>query len=187
MKVLRNNEGRPVVRVPNSNYYNIVGTDGYELAPEVHSEIRKFDINLEATVFLISGRYSSHIAGINANGENSYDTQRLVKEAEDGVSCVNYYGRNMKGELVLYYGNKAINIMNGNEVKKSKKRYSPIEIKRGYVIPSIRDDWHVVKRVKHDGSIVLEDGFCWDEEYLVSNLIEYMQTKLQLKILEDKR
>lgn len=187
MKVLRNNEGRPVVRVPSSNYYNIVGTDGYEISPEVHIEIRNYDFNIEMISQRMGCYRINNFVVIDANGKNSYDTQRLVKNAEYDVSCVNYYGRNRKGELILYYGNKAINIMTGNEVRKSSKRYSPIGIKRGYVIPSVRDDWHVVKKVKRDGGIVLEDGFCWDEEYLVSNTIEYMHTKLRLKLLEDKR
>lgn len=179
MVILRDSQGRPVVRVPGSFWYNIVGTSKYEFAPDVHSEIRSYDCNIVRI---------SQLIGIDANGSNSYETEQLVKEAEEYVSCVNHYVRDKDGELVRYgddvdkESNATFNMRYGIVVEISQKRYSAIEIKRGYWIPFSSGAWNVIKRMRDDGTIIFKDGKYRDIDYVISEMIQYMHDNLPKEI-----
>lgn len=159
MVIYRNHDGEPVVNVPGTLWYNIVGTDKYEFSPAIHGEVWADDFNLAKV---------SETLLVKANGTNSLETKQLVDETREYLSCVNRYMRDEDGNIVRF----------GVIVDMPYKYRSAVSIKKHDWIPFSNGNWHKVIRINKDNSVLLEDGKIRDCAYLISETIKYLHDHL---------
>lgn len=178
MNVYRNDNGVPVVRVPGTLWYTIVGKNRYEFAPIVHREIRNYDRNIEMIDDFVGNIKTRGLYGTDINGGNSDSTKKLVKQDEDYVSCVNYYARDKRGELLRCVDNVTFSMRRGTVVDIPKEVYPALKIKKGYWVPFSDGEWHKTKKINKNGEVLFMNGELRDLDYIVSEMIQYMHDRL---------
>lgn len=175
MVIYRNHDGEPVVNVPGTLWYNIVGTDKYEFSPAIHGEVWADDFNLSKV---------SETILVKANGTNSLETKQLVDETREYLSCVNRYMRDEDGNIVRFgndvdkENNATLDMRFGIAVDMPSKYRSAVSIKENDWVPFSDGTWHKISRINEDNSVTLENGKIRDCAYLISETIKYLHDHL---------
>lgn len=159
MVILRDSQGRPVVKVPGSEWYEVVETGDYERDLNLHYDMCPDDLN-----------YDSHRRYWFRSGilRNTADTIEMVKRAIKHNDCVRHYGFDTAGQLVNNNMSDAIDV----------SRTDLFDLREGDFIPLMRSGYHEIT-IKNNEDCIEIDGCKWrDMDFVVRQMIEYMDEHL---------
>lgn len=156
MKVLKDGNGELLVKVPNSDWYNYVGTRKY--IPE--NVARNFD-----TVYV-----------------RDRSLKKAVKSCIDYNSCTDKYWRDQSGKLLRFNHSlyKAIDMRLQVEIKMVGYRYDPLSLYVGLHVPFTDGRWRLITGVT-DNMVELDGEKLRDKPYVISEMIGYMNACLPNK------
>lgn len=149
MKVLKDNNGELLVKVPSSNWYNYVGTRKY--IPGIVAK------NFDEVVVRDS------------------DLKKKVKMCIDYNSCTDKYWRDQSGKLLRSNHSlcTAIDMRKESVTKRIGYMYDPLSLYVGLYVPFTDGRWRLITGVT-DNMVELDGEKFRDKPYVISEMIGYM-------------
>lgn len=149
MKVLKDGNGKLLVKVSNLDWYNYIGTSKY--IPE----------NLAKNFNTVAVRDRS--------------LKKAVKTCIDYNSCVDNYWRDQSGKLLRFSHrlDKAIDMKSQIEVEIIGIHFDPLSLYVGLYVPFTDGEWRLITGIT-DNMIQLDGENIIDKPYVISEMIGYM-------------
>lgn len=156
MKVLKDNNGDLLVKVPSSDWYNYVGTSKY--VPGIVAK------------------------GFDTVAVRRTDLKKMVKSCIKYNSCTNEYWRDQSGKLLRFSNSldTAIDMRQQTEIKMVGYKYDPLSLHVGLYIPFTDGRWRLITSITNN-MVELDGEKLRDKPYIISEMIGYMNVCLPNK------